>query len=411
MKNHSLKKMLRLVGEDKRVIDFGCATGYFSQLLTRKGCRVTGIEINPDAAKVAELYCEQVIVADLDFVSVTEVLPIHEFDVAVFGDVLEHLRNPWKMLEETQQLLKPEGYIVASIPNIAHGAIRLALLQGKFEYTELGILDNTHLRFFTRKTVEELFERSGYFIDVIDSTKLPILSNSPLVPDIDENDLNSEIYQQLETKEGVEDLQFIVRAFSSSQQGKNAALNQRYKLIYQLDHSQSQLQQTQAELGQLQAQLQQTQAELERSQANCNKLRQSRGNCKPNCNKLRQIGAIASPTATSSGRVGAIASPTATSSGRVGAIASPTATNSGRVGAIASPTTTNSGRVGAIASPTATNSGRFGAIASQQQQTQAELGRSQAQQQQTQAELGRSQAIISGMESSSFGNCEQHGFD
>ncbi len=106
--NHSLKKMLRLVGENKRVIDFGCATGYFSQLLTRKGCRVTGIEINPDAAKVAELYCEQVIVADLDFVSVTEILPIHEFDVAVFGDVLEHLRNPWKMLEETQQLLKPE---------------------------------------------------------------------------------------------------------------------------------------------------------------------------------------------------------------------------------------------------------------------------------------------------------------
>jgi len=73
---------------------------------------------------------------------------------------LEHLRNPWRVLEETQQLLKSEGYIVVSIPNIAHGAIRLALLQGRFEYTELGILDNTHLRFFTRKTVEQLFERS-----------------------------------------------------------------------------------------------------------------------------------------------------------------------------------------------------------------------------------------------------------
>jgi len=83
----------------------------------KEGCRVTDIEINPDAAKVAELYCEQV-VADLDFVSVTELLPIHEFDVAVFGDVLEHLRNPWRVLEETQQLLKSEGYIVV-IPNIS----------------------------------------------------------------------------------------------------------------------------------------------------------------------------------------------------------------------------------------------------------------------------------------------------
>jgi len=72
--NHSLKKMLRLVGEKNKGNRFWLCNWLFSQLLTRKGCRVTGIEINPDAAKVAELYCEQVIVADLDFVSVTELL-------------------------------------------------------------------------------------------------------------------------------------------------------------------------------------------------------------------------------------------------------------------------------------------------------------------------------------------------
>jgi 2-polyprenyl-3-methyl-5-hydroxy-6-metoxy-1,4-benzoquinol methylase len=274
--NHSLKKMLRLVGENKRVIDFGCATGYFSQLLTKKGCRVTGIEINPEAAKVAELYCEQVIVADLDFVSLTELLPIHEFDVAVFGDVLEHLRNPWKVLEKTQQLLKSEGYVVASIPNIAHGAIRLALWQGKFEYTELGILDSTHLRFFTRKTVEELFESSGYFIDILECTKLPVFSNSSsyFIPNIDKIDFDPKIFKHFEKEEGVDDFQFIIRAFISSKKGKNVALNQRYKVIYQLEHSQSQLHQSQAELKRClrqalltQSQLQQTQSELERSQA------------------------------------------------------------------------------------------------------------------------------------------------
>ena len=75
--NSSLKKMLRLVGENTRVIDFGCATGYFAQLLTSKGCQVTGVEVNSKAASVAEQYCQQVIVADLDFVSISDILPEH----------------------------------------------------------------------------------------------------------------------------------------------------------------------------------------------------------------------------------------------------------------------------------------------------------------------------------------------
>ncbi len=146
--NNCLIKMLHLIDENKQVVEFGCATGYFSKLLTQKRCRVTGVEINPDSAKIAKQYCEQLVVADLDFVSLVEILPTQQFDIAIFGDILEHLRNPWKLLEETRQLLKPDGYVVASIPNIAHGAIRLSLLQGKFEYKELGILDNTQLRFF-----------------------------------------------------------------------------------------------------------------------------------------------------------------------------------------------------------------------------------------------------------------------
>ncbi len=269
--NHSLNKMFRLVGENKRVIDFGCATGYFAQLLTTKGCRVTGIEINQDAAKVAEQYCEQVIVADLDLVSLTEILPDQAFDVAIFGDVLEHLRDPWRVLKETQKLLNSEGYIVASIPNIAHGSIRLALLQGKFDYTDLGILDNTHLRFFTRKTLEELLENSGYFIETIERTKLPIFSDAPLIPHINKNDFNSEIIEHIEQDEEVETLQFILRAFPCLPEGKYAALNKRYlKIIAQIENLQSQLQQTQIETQCSRAQLQQTQAEFENLQAQLN---------------------------------------------------------------------------------------------------------------------------------------------
>ena len=229
--NNSLKKMLRLVGNNKRVIDFGCAVGDFAQMLTAKGCQVTGVEVNAKAAKVAEQYCEQVIVVDLDFVSLAEILPQQAFDVVVFGDVLEHLRDPWKVLEETRQLLKPEGYVVASIPNIAHGAIRLALLQGRFEYMTQGILDNTHLRFFTRKTVEELFARSGYFVNQIERTKIPVLSMSNLIPNIRKESFDIRILQEIEQDEDADTLQFIVKAFPLSLEGKYIALDGKYSAL------------------------------------------------------------------------------------------------------------------------------------------------------------------------------------
>ena len=266
--NSSLKKMLRLVGEGKRVIDFGCATGYFSQLLAKKGCTVTGVEINPEAAKFAEQYCEQVIVADLDFVSVTAILPKQAFDVAVFGDVLEHLRNPWKVLEEIRQLLKPEGYVVASIPNIAHGAIRLALLQGRFEYMDLGLLDNTHLRFFTRNSVEELFEGSGYFVETIERTKLPVISASTWVPRIDKNTFDPKIIEQIEQAAEADTFQFVVRAFPLSDNGKYAALKaQNVQLVLELEQAQSQLHQSQTAWEQIQTQLHQTQVAWEQAQS------------------------------------------------------------------------------------------------------------------------------------------------
>ncbi|MDY6899719.1 MAG: methyltransferase domain-containing protein [Cyanobacteriota bacterium] len=279
--NSSLQKMLRLIGENKRVIDFGCATGYFSRLLCERGCEVIGVEVNPKAAKVAENYCNQVIIADLDFVSLNEILlekiSSEKFDVAVFGDVLEHLRNPWKVLKETQSLLKPEGYVIASIPNIAHGAIRLALLQGNFQYQPLGILDNTHLRFFTRKTVEQLFEDTGYLIDVIEPTKLPIYSNSNLIPAIEKHNFDKNITQEIEQDEDADTLQFVIRAYPVSLENKYANLSKQYreavkKLIYyetefdnlrvELEQSKNQFENKNSEFEQVMTQLQHTEKQL-----------------------------------------------------------------------------------------------------------------------------------------------------
>ncbi|WP_414526889.1 glycosyltransferase [Nodularia chucula] len=271
--NSSLKKMLQLIGKGKQVADFGCATGLLAHLLQKRDCVVTGIEINPDAAKVAEKYCEKVIVADLDFVSLTKILPREKFDVVIFGDVLEHLRNPWKVLEETKGILKEYGCIVASIPNIAHGAIRLALLNGNFKYTNLGILDDTHLRFFTRETSQELFHNTGYFIDEIDRTKLAVFSESDLIPKLDESNFSSEVIRYLQEDKDVDTLQFIIRAFPLSPEGKDSLLNSRYqKLLVERDLTESQLQKAERQVAESQLQLQSTQGELETSQSQLQKV-------------------------------------------------------------------------------------------------------------------------------------------
>lgn len=271
--NSTFTKMLRFIDHHKQVVDFGCATGYFSHLLTQQQCIVTGVEINPEAAKVAEQYCQEVIVADLDFVSVTEILPHRQFDVAVFGDVLEHLRNPWQVLQDTKQILKEDGYIVASIPNIAHGAIRLALLQGKFEYTEFGILDNTHLRFFTRKTVEDLLENSGYLLKNIESTKVPFLANNDLVPQININDFDREMIEKMQQDQEIDTLQFVVKACPSTVEERLANLQNRYGNLLQesqtrqseLDQSHNTIKQLQSELKQGHNTIEQLQSELEQS--------------------------------------------------------------------------------------------------------------------------------------------------
>jgi O-antigen biosynthesis protein len=262
--NTSVRKQLNLVGKNKCVIDFGCATGYFAHFLKNRGCTVVGVELNPEAAEVAKQHCEQVVVADLDYVSISEILAGQEFDVAVFGDVLEHLRDPWRVLKEVRQLLKPSGYVIASIPNIAHGAVRLELLQGRFEYTEFGILDGTHLRFFTRKTVQDLFEQTGYLIDVIDRTIAPTLSGVLLgVPNVNRESLSDDLIHQVEEAEDSDTLQFIVRAFPASLECQYAALDLKYsqvmtknlELITQNSELQEALLRMQAELGQSKAEL------------------------------------------------------------------------------------------------------------------------------------------------------------
>jgi 2-polyprenyl-3-methyl-5-hydroxy-6-metoxy-1,4-benzoquinol methylase/glycosyltransferase involved in cell wall biosynthesis len=162
--NSSHATMLRLIGNGKRVLELGCSVGDMSRILRDRDCQVVAIEIDAQAAERASVFCENVIVGDLDHLDLERELGPQKFDVVVAGDVLEHLKDPLTVLKAMKSLLRPEGYVVVSIPNVAHFSVRLALLGGKFPYGETGLLDRTHLRFFTRDSVETLFEDAGFAI-------------------------------------------------------------------------------------------------------------------------------------------------------------------------------------------------------------------------------------------------------
>jgi 2-polyprenyl-3-methyl-5-hydroxy-6-metoxy-1,4-benzoquinol methylase len=160
-RNNSHTLMVELVGGTKRVLDVGCATGYLAEALAVRGCTVSGLEYDAEAAEEARPHLDRLVVGDVETLDLAEAFAGERFDVVVFGDVLEHLRDPLAALRKAGEVLAPGGSVVASIPNIAHGSVRLALLAGRFDYQELGLLDSTHVRFFTRSSIEDLFREAG----------------------------------------------------------------------------------------------------------------------------------------------------------------------------------------------------------------------------------------------------------
>lgn len=165
---------LGVVGAGADVLDVGCADGSFARLLKLKGARVWGVDVDGDALANAGAHCERVERVDLDgdfrgpLRALVRDRREQRFSYIVALDVLEHLRHPEAVLNFlVEECLEPHGRVVVSLPNITHGAIRLSLLQGHFDYSEKGLLDRTHLRFFDRRGVDELL-RSARLRTVLD---------------------------------------------------------------------------------------------------------------------------------------------------------------------------------------------------------------------------------------------------
>lgn len=157
------------VPENSKVLDIGCATGFMGKyLIQHKGCKVYGVEIRLNESIVAKNNLNRVAVIDIEEkTAVKEILAMTnniKFDAILATSIIEHLKDTDQFLKLCSQLLKPNGILIVSTPNIAHWSMRLSLLIGNFDYSEYGILDNTHLHFFTIKSFRKLFQKNGYII-------------------------------------------------------------------------------------------------------------------------------------------------------------------------------------------------------------------------------------------------------
>lgn len=131
MPNNSRTRIVGRIPSGSRVLEIGCATGFMAEHLTRaQGCHVTGVERDPDAARVAAGRCARLVVGDIEDPALLARCA-GEYDVVIFADVLEHMRDPAAVLRVVVGCLAPDGRVLASMPNVAHWSIRWRLLVGR----------------------------------------------------------------------------------------------------------------------------------------------------------------------------------------------------------------------------------------------------------------------------------------
>ncbi len=148
----------------KTVLDVGCSNGTFGQSVKKRfeSVKIIGLEANSKMVEIAKEKLDEVRQVNLNEVNLSGLFSDQKFDCIVMGDILEHLVNPWKLVKQASSLLTENGVIITSLPNVRHFSTILSLtFKGGLPYRERGIHDKSHLRFFTRKNILEMFEEAG----------------------------------------------------------------------------------------------------------------------------------------------------------------------------------------------------------------------------------------------------------
>lgn len=193
-----------------RILDLGCASGDLGAALVDLGFEVIGVEADPGAAAIASPRLTDVIQADLATDSwVASAADRGPYAAVCLGDVLEHLVNPESVLCGVRTLLEADGLLVLSIPNVAHGSVRLALLQGRWEYTAEGLLDQTHVRFFTMRSAVAMVRNAGFGVLEVEAPQLDPLATEVQVDDIA---LPGSIVEWVRDQDGATDYQYVITA-------------------------------------------------------------------------------------------------------------------------------------------------------------------------------------------------------
>jgi SAM-dependent methyltransferase len=162
---HHNPELLAFIPKDaKRLVEVGCSSGALAREYKKinPDCFYIGVEIAAEYARLAQRYCDRVVELDIEAADEEFFKENAACDCWIFGDTLEHLRDPWLLLSRIRGVVPDSGCIVACIPNVQHWSVQARLSCGQFRYEESGLLDRTHLRWFTRTTIREMFEASGF---------------------------------------------------------------------------------------------------------------------------------------------------------------------------------------------------------------------------------------------------------
>lgn len=223
--NNAHSFAVRMVGWNQRVLELGAASGHVTRALLAQNCRVTAIEYEADAAAGLRDIAERVVVGDLNDPAVLAPFSA-EFDVVLAGDVLEHLLDPQAVLNRMARLIVPTGRIVVSLPNIAHADVKLSLLRGQFNYTPWGLLDRTHVRFFTLNSVRDLVKKAGLQIVALERVYVPAFESEQA---IDRQTVATAVIDEVMADPESETYQFVLTAVIDDGDFRTAELSAKYQ--------------------------------------------------------------------------------------------------------------------------------------------------------------------------------------